>query len=109
VVSGTVALLLSFDVGVALCRTASLTLGVAVGVALLTIGMLMRRVRIASVLVTAVESWLPLRRGVESRRADVRAIEDQVFGFTSRHPGRLPSLLALEAAYHVAGVMEIWL
>jgi hypothetical protein len=37
------------------------------------------------------------------------AIEDQVFGFAARHPGRLPSLLALEAAYHVAGVMEIWL
>ena len=50
-----------------------------------------------------------LQRVVGSRRAGVSAIEDQVFGFTSRHPGRLPSLLSLEAAYHIAGVMEIWL
>jgi hypothetical protein len=70
---------------------------------------LMRRARIASALVAALESWPPLRRAAGNRRADVAAIEDQVFGFASRHPGRLPSLLALEAAYHVAGVMEIWL
>ncbi len=108
-VGGTGALLLAFDVGIALRRTACLTLGVAVGFALLTIGVMMRRVRIASALVAALESWPPLPRAVGSRRADVRAIEDQVFGFTSRHPGRLPSLLALEMAYHVAGVLEIWL
>jgi hypothetical protein len=107
-VCGTAALFLSFDVGIALRRTAYLTLGVAVGFALLVIVVLMRRVRIASVLVVALESW-PLLRAIGSRRANVRAIEDQVFGFALRHPGRLPSLLALEAAYHVAGVMEIWL
>lgn len=105
---GTSALLLSFDVGIALRRTAYLTLGVAVGFALLTIMVLLRRVRIASGLVVALESW-PLLRAIGSRRADVMAIEDQVFGFAARHPGRLPSLLALEAAYHAAGVMEIWL
>jgi hypothetical protein len=110
-VCGTSALLLSFDVGIALRRTAHLTLGVAVGFALLTIVVLMRRARIASVLVAALESSPLLRRAVgsRSRRADVSAIEDQVFGFTSRHPGRVPSLLALEMAYHAAGVMEIWL
>jgi hypothetical protein len=108
-VCGSAALLLSFDVGIALRRTVYLTLAVAVGFALSTIAVLMRRVRIGSVLVAAVESWPLLRRALEGGRADVSAIEDQVFGFTSRHPGRLPSLLALEAAYHIAGVMEIWL
>jgi hypothetical protein len=108
-VCGTAALLLSFDVGVALRRTANVTLGVAVSFALVIMVVLMRRVRIASALVAALESWLPLRRAAGHRRADVAAIEDQVFGFASRHPGRLPSLLALEAAYHVAGVVEIWL
>jgi hypothetical protein len=108
-VCGTGALLLSFDVGIALRRTAYSTLVSAVGFALLTIWVLMRRVRIASALVAAVESWPLLHRAIGSRRTDVMAIEDQVFGFTSRHPGRLPSLLALEAAYHGAGVMEIWL
>jgi hypothetical protein len=69
----------------------------------------MRRVRIASLLVAALESWLPLQRTVGQQRADVTVLEDQVFGFASRCPSRLPWLLALEAAYHVAGVMEIWL
>src|SRR5260221_8894451 len=73
-VCGTGALLLSFDVGIALRRTAYVTLGVAVGFALLIIGVLMRRVRIASVLVAAVESWLPLQRGVPNRRAGANAI-----------------------------------
>src|SRR4029077_7983339 len=42
-------------------------------------------------------------------RADVAAIEDQVFGFTARHPGRLPPLLTLEAADHTAAVLAVWL
>jgi hypothetical protein len=108
-VCGTAALLLSFDVGVALRRTANVTLGVAVGFALVIMVVLMRRVRIASALVAALARWPRLRRTAGDRRADVTAIEDQVFGFASRHPARLPTLLALEAAYHVAGVLEIWL
>jgi hypothetical protein len=108
-VCGTSALLLSFDVGIALRRTASVTLGGAVGFTLLAVVVLMRRVRIASVLLTVLGSWPRLRRAVESRRADVRAIDDQVVGFTSRHPARVPVLFALEAAYHLAGVLEIWL
>jgi hypothetical protein len=106
---GTCALLLSFDIGVALRRTAYVTFGSAVGLALVIVVVLTRRMRIASMLVTAVESWPLLQRAVGGRRADVAAIEDQVFGFTSRHPGRLSSLLALEGAYHLAGVLEIWL
>jgi hypothetical protein len=108
-VCGTGALLLSFDVGIALRRTADVTLGVAVGFAFLIVVVLVRRVRIASSLLAALKLWPPLHRAIESRRVDVGAIEDQVFGFTSRHPGRLAPLLALEAAYHIAGVLEIWL
>jgi hypothetical protein len=108
-VCGTGALLLSFDIGIALRRTAYLTLGAAVGFAFVTIVVLVRRVRIASALLSALEWWPALRRAIGSSRADVGAIEDQVFGFTSRHPGRLVPLLTLEAAYHTAGVLEIWL
>src|SRR5262249_24057836 len=105
----TAALLLSFDVGVALRRTANVTLGVAVGFAVVILVVLMRRLRIASALLAAAESWPQLRHAVGDRRAEVAVIEDQVFGFASTHPARVPSLLALEAAYHVAGVLEIWL
>jgi hypothetical protein len=108
-VCGTGALLLSFDVGIALRRTAYLTLGAAVGVAVVMMVVLARRIRIASALVSALAARPLLRRAVGDRRADLITIEDQVFGFTSRHPGRVPSLFALEAAYHLAGVMEIWL
>jgi hypothetical protein len=108
-VCGTGALLLSFDVGIALRRTAYLALGAAVGVALVMMVVLARRIRIASALVEALGAWPVLRRTVGDRRAELATIEDRVFGFTSRHPGRVPSLFALEAAYHLAGVMEIWL
>jgi uncharacterized membrane protein YbhN (UPF0104 family) len=108
-VCGTSALLLSFDVSLALRRTAYLTLGVAIGFGLVTLVMLVRRVRIASALLAAVETWPRVRRAIGSRRAQVSGIEDQVFDFTSRHPRRLAPLLALEAAYHAAGMLEIWL
>jgi hypothetical protein len=108
-VCGTSALLLSFDVGIAFRRTAYVALVAAVGLALLTITVLARRVRIASALLAALELWPPLHRAIGNRREDVSAIEDQVFGFTSRHPGRLSPLLALEAAYHAVGVLEVWL
>ena len=108
-VCGTAALLLSFDVGPALRRTAYLTLAAASAFALSLIVVLIRRVRVAGALVHALESWPLLGRAVGGRRTDVAAIEDEVYGFTSRHPGRLPALLVLEAAYHVVGVAEIWL
>ncbi len=108
-VCGTSALLLSFDVGLALRRTAYLTLAAALGVGLLTIVVLAKRVRVASALLAALESWPRLHRAIGNRRAQVSGIEDQVFGFTSSHPGRLPPLLALEAAYHAVGMLEIWL
>jgi hypothetical protein len=108
-ICGAGALLLSFDIGTAVRRTAYATLGGAVGFALAIMMLLMRRVRMASAAAAILESWPLLQRFVSGRRGDVAAIEDQVFGFTSRHPGRMPSVLALEAAYHLAGVTEIWL
>ena len=108
-VSGTSALLLSFEVGIALRRTAYLTLGAAVAFGVLTTVVLVRRLRLASALLAALEFSPRVHRAIERRRAHVSDIEDQVLGFTSRHPDRVPSLLALEAAYHIAGVIEIWL
>jgi hypothetical protein len=108
-VCGTASLLLSFDVGIALRRIAYLTLASASVFAFSLIVVLIRHARVAGALVVALEKWPLLARAIGARRADVAAIEDEVYGFTSRHPGRLPSLFALEAAYHLAGVAEIWL
>jgi len=108
-VCGTSALLLSFDVGMAVRRTAYLTLGIAIGLGLLTIVVLVKRMRIVSSLLAAAELWPTLHRAIGDRYAHVSHIEDQVFDFTRRHPDRLPSILALEGAFHIAGVIEIWL
>ncbi|MCU1386100.1 MAG: putative rane protein [Acidobacteria bacterium] len=108
-VCGTAALLLAFDVGDTLRRTAYLTVGAAVACAVMMMWLLVRRVRIASVMLAAVESWPRLHRAIGVSRAGVADVENQVFGFTARHPGRVPVILGLEAGYHVAGVAEIWL
>jgi hypothetical protein len=108
-VCGTSALLFSSGVGVALRGAACLTLGAAVGFGVSIILLVARRVRFGSALLTALESWPRAHRALGSRRAEVGAIEDQIFGFTSRHPGRLSPLLALETAYHTAAVLEIWI
>ena len=106
---GAGALLLSFDAGTALRRIAYVALFGAAGSALAIVTLLLRRMRIAGALMAALESSPLLRRFVSGRRADVAAIEDEVFGFASRHSRRIPAMLALEAAYHLAGVVEIWL
>ena len=108
-VGGTIALLLSFDVGIALRRATYVTLGVAIVFGLLSFVVLVRRVRIASAVLAALEVWPHLQGAIESWRVQVRGIEDQVFGFLSRHPRRVLPLLTLEAAYHAAGMLEIWI
>jgi hypothetical protein len=108
-VCGTAAMLLSFDVPPAIRRAAYAALGVAVGLAVFATVVLVRRIRVGSA-VLAVLARLPLfRDAVIARRPDMQAIGDHVFGFVARHPRRLAPIIALESAYHAAGVLEIWL
>lgn len=108
IASGTVALLFAFDVSRAL-RASSLIalLGVLalLGAAAFVLG---RQVKVVSGLV----DWLHRRSlappPLASRLAKLRALEDTVYGFHRRHPDRLLSVLALEAAYHAAGVAEVF-
>jgi hypothetical protein len=56
--------------------------------------------------------WL-VRRGVgveywRERLPRVRETGDRIFGFAARGPAVVAALLALEAAYHAAAVVEIW-
>jgi hypothetical protein len=108
-VSGATGLLLSFDVGTAIRRATFLTLAAAAVIAVFLIVVLIRRVRVASAMVAALERWPLLHEAMRARRATVSTIEDQVFGFVSRHPARVATLLSLEASYHAAAVLEIWL
>ncbi|MBI4477084.1 MAG: flippase-like domain-containing protein, partial [Acidobacteria bacterium] len=40
--------------------------------------------------------------------AHVGDVEDRIYGFARRHPGRLPAIAALEFLFHVAGVAEAY-
>jgi hypothetical protein len=108
-VGGTAALLLSFDVSPGIRRAAYAILCAAVGSALFAGVVLTRRIRVASVLLDWLARWPLVHDGIAARRAAVRAIEDDVFGFVARHPARVAPILAIEAAYHGAAVLEIWL
>ena len=108
-VGGTAALLLSFDVSPGIRRAAYGIVCAAIGFALFAAVVLTRRVRVASVLLTWVARWPLVHDAIVARRAAVRAIEDDVFGFVARHPARVAPIVAIEAAYHGAAVLEIWL
>ncbi len=107
-VAGTAALLLSFSVPTAI-RVASLaTLGGALLTTLLVGWVLATRRRLASRTIARL-----IARGIgghrlQGRLAHVREIEDRIFGFADRHPWSVVPILAIEAAYHVAAVFEIW-
>jgi hypothetical protein len=106
--SGTVALLFSFDVSPALKMVGLAALGGMVGLLAVSAWVLGRQVKI----VTGVVDWLHRRRlapaALAHRLEKLRTLEDAVYGFHRRHPDRLWSVLALEGAYHAAGVAEVW-
>jgi hypothetical protein len=90
-VGGTVALLLSFDVPHAV-RLASLSV-------------------LGGTLFSAVTAaWVVLARVRLLSRVfpQARSVEDRVFAFARVHPERLAPIAALEAAYHLLAVFEIW-
>lgn len=51
--------------------------------------------------------WLPT--AVSTRVAHVRELEDRVYGFRERHPGRVATILGLQFLFHAAGVVEVYL
>lgn len=105
---GAAALLLSFDVSQAL---------EIVGIAAL-VGMVLLLAAAAWVLgrqvpiVTGLVDWLHRRRlapaALTHRLEKLRTLEETIYGFRQRHPDRLWPVLALEAVYHAAGVVEIY-
>jgi lysylphosphatidylglycerol synthase-like protein len=109
IVTGTAALLLSFPVGGPL-RVASLaTLGVAVGGAVFAGWVVIRRRPFLSRGLDRLIEWNAGRRYLEPRRDHLVEIENRVYGFASRQPGRIALIVAIEAGYHVAAVAEIWI
>ncbi len=108
IASGTVAMLFSFDVPRAI-RIFSVIL--LIGMLALLAGsgwVLGRQVKMVSPML----NWLHRRRwlpdSLSQRLEKLRHLEDSIYGFHRRHPQRMLSVLVLEAAYHVAGVAEVF-
>jgi hypothetical protein len=108
IVAGTIALLFTFDVPRALLA-ASLVAAGGVAVLVGASALLLRR---GWKVATPVLDWLDRRRlvprPIRTRLEKLRDLEDSVYGFTARHPGRLPKVLALDAGFHVLAIAEVW-
>ena len=108
IAAGTVALLFEFDVPQAL-RHASLAALAAV-VAMVAVGGLIVALQIK--LVSGTIAWLDRRNlgpvSLRARLEKLRALEDRIYGFHLRHPARALPILLLECAFHVLGVVEVW-
>jgi hypothetical protein len=108
IAAGTVALLFSFDVSGAIRLPFLFALGGMVGLLAVSMWVLGREIKV----VTGLLDWLDRRALAPSalalRLEKLRTIEDRIYGFHRNHPDRLLPVLALEAAYHAAGVAEIF-
>ena len=106
IAAGTVALLFTFDVPrplqiASLAAMTTVLLIVCAGALVLARGW---RVLSAAVV------WLDRRAPValHTRLAKLRAIEDHVYGFAARHPGRLGPVLLADAGFHALAIAEVW-
>ena len=45
---------------------------------------------------------------LEHGRSEVRLFENLIYGFYRRHPERFLPICALEAAFHLLGILEVW-
>ncbi len=109
IVTGTVALLFTFDVPRPLQQASVLALVAVAGAVGAAWVVLARQITVVSSLV----SWLDRRRlgpeGLRARFEKLQVFEQRVFGFASRNAGRMLPILAFELTFHVLGVVEVFL
>ncbi|HBB94793.1 MAG TPA: hypothetical protein DC054_05330 [Blastocatellia bacterium] len=104
VLSGMLALLLSFTLPKGL-RLASL-ITVAVIAVMIALGVVLVRKQVK--FISGATSWLH-RRGLNQKWIEKsRVVEDRVYGFYRRNGSRFLPILLLEACFHLAGVIEIY-
>jgi hypothetical protein len=110
IVGGTMALLLEFTVSDERLRLSFLiALGAMVALIVAAAWIIGRQVKV----MTGIIHWLHTRslapHALGGRLEKLRTLEDTVYGFHRRHPKRLLTVVGLEAAYHAAGVAEVYL
>lgn len=109
IVGGTMALLLDFTVSDRLRLSFLIALGGMIALIAACAWILGRQVKV----MTGLIQWLHTRslapHALAGRLEKLRTLEDTVYGFHRRHPKRLLTVVGLEAAYHAAGVAEVYL
>lgn len=106
--AGTAALLLAFQVPEPMRIMSLAVFAGAAAMSLAAAWVVVTRRRVISRLVEQLIRRDVARSYLRSRLPHVADIEDRVFGFVGRRPGRAWKILAIEIVHHVAAVIEIW-
>jgi hypothetical protein len=102
--AGMLALLLSFSLTRGLRLASLMTVAIIAVVIVMGVLLVRRQVRFISGAATLLH-----RRGLNPKWVDKsRAVEDRVYGFYQRNGSRFVPILLLEACFHLAGVIEIY-
>ncbi len=109
ILSGIVTLLLSFPLKPGLRLMTLISLGVVCFIIL--VGFIIYRSRWSFITAT-FERLRKNRFGKrflkEKQRENTRAVEDTIYNFYSRHRARCALIMAMEACFHLAGVLEVY-
>ena len=104
VLSGMLALLLNFSLPKGLRLASVITVAVIAVIITLSVALIRRGARFISGATTSLH-----RRGLNKKWIEKsRMVEDSVYGFYRRNGSRFLPILLLEACFHLAGVIEIY-
>ncbi len=107
--SGTVALMLSFQLPKAL-QIASISALVAVVIIIaLALVVIRREWKFLSGVLEFLYGRGIGKRFLETKRERVRSLEDRVYGFYARNRSHFVPILLLEACFHLSGVVEVYI
>jgi hypothetical protein len=113
VMAGAVALLAGFGLNESMRTAALIALAVVVALVAAPVVTISRRWKIGSSLLSALTSLVAhdeTRRGrIEAKIDRLRELEDYVFDFYARRPRDFFILVLCQAAFHLAGAVEIYL
>src|SRR5262247_2119327 len=113
VMAGTVALLAGFGLNESMRTAALIALAVVVALVAAPVVTISRRWKIGSGLLSALAGFVAhdeTRRGrIEAKIVRLREFEDYVFDFYAKRPRDFFILMLCQAAFHLAGAVEIYL
>lgn len=106
--SGTVALMLSFELPKPLQIASIAALAAVVVIIACAFVVIRRQWKFLSGTLEFLYGRGIGRNFLEHKRARVRSLEERVYGFYARHRSRFLSILLLEACFHLSGVAEVY-